>query len=141
LGAYHGCPVYADYAHHPEEIKANLKLARKLTKGRLYVVFQPHTYSRTRTFFHRFVQVLSSQKHLLIYRTFAAREYYDDAGSALTLSRAIKKARYTESVQGLKDFLAEVEPTDLILVLGAGDIYSLVKSFLKSNPDETNSGQ
>ncbi|MBO5327862.1 MAG: UDP-N-acetylmuramate--L-alanine ligase, partial [Clostridia bacterium] len=60
IGNYNGAQVIADYAHHPDEIKAVLRVAKKITVGDLYVVFQPHTYSRTKTMFKRFVAILSS---------------------------------------------------------------------------------
>lgn len=130
IGRINGVSCVADYAHHPDEIKATLKVAHKLCSGKLYVVFQPHTYSRTRTLFSSFVRVLSPLKNLLIYKTFAAREYFDGAGSALTLSNAIKKARYGETERDICDFLSSATEGDLILFLGAGDIYYTAKTLL-----------
>lgn len=130
IGTVNGAPVIADYAHHPNEISETLKTAKKVTAGNLYVVFQPHTYSRTKNLFKNFVKVLSPLKNILIYRTFAAREYFDDKGSALTLSQSIKKSKYTDNTRDLSDFFSLAEKGDTILVLGAGDIYDLAKSVL-----------
>ena len=94
IGEYNGATCIADYAHHPNEIKAAIKAARLITEESLYVVFQPHTYSRTKNFFKKFVLTLSPLKKLLVYKTYAAREYYDNAGSALTLAGSIKKSVY-----------------------------------------------
>lgn len=132
VGAVNGAEVIADYAHHPNEIKATLRTARLVTQGELYVIFQPHTYSRTKNLFKQFVAVLSPLKNLLIYRTFAAREYYDDAGSALTLSAALKKSRYADSVRDIERFIGKAKKGDTVLVLGAGDIYYLIKETLES---------
>ena len=118
---------YADYAHHPNELRASLKTARKMTKGRLFVIFQPHTYSRTKLLFNEFVKVLFPLNDLLIYKTFAAREYYDDEGSALTLSQSIKRARYGDCPDDIKDFISRVESGDTVLFLGAGDVYFVAK--------------
>lgn len=127
---YNGAEVICDYAHHPDEIKAVLRVAKRITSGSLYVIFQPHTYSRTKNMFKRFVAVLSPLKNLLIYKTYAAREYYDDEGSALTLSGSIKKSRYGDSERDISDFLKTTKKGDTVLVLGAGDIYAIAKRVL-----------
>ena len=131
LGKYNGAECIADYAHHPNEIKAVLRTATKITEGKLFVIFQPHTYSRTKLLFKQFVSALSSQKILLIYRTFAAREYFDDAGSALTLSQSLKKSAYGDSPEDIMNFLSDAGEKDKVLFLGAGDIYYLAKSIVK----------
>lgn len=130
IGSINGTPAIADYAHHPGEIKAAIKTARQLTDGKLYVIFQPHTYSRTRTLFSQFVNVLSNVDKLLIYRTYAAREYFDDAGSALTLSRAIRRSVYADSSEQICSFISGADKGDLVLILGAGDIYYIARSLV-----------
>ncbi len=128
IGTYNGAAVIADYAHHPDEIRAAIRTAKSVTDGEIFIVFQPHTYSRTKNLFGKFVRVLYSMKRLLVYKTYAAREYYDDAGSALTLSQSLKKSRYAESVRDIELFLAGAKRDDLVLFLGAGDIYYIAKS-------------
>lgn len=130
IGTFNGAACIADYAHHPNEIKAALKTARMLTVGDLYVVFQPHTYSRTKDLFGEFVLTLSSAKKLMIYKTFAAREYYDDAGSALTLSGAVKRSAYGDCETDIELFLAGAKRGDTVLFLGAGDIYEIAKTII-----------
>jgi len=132
IAKHNGAEVICDYAHHPDEIKASIRIAKKITEGNLYVIFQPHTYSRTKRLFKRFVQVLSPIKQLLIYKTFAAREYYDDSGSALTLSQAIKKSRYADSVREIEYFVKEAIKGDTVLILGAGEIYDIAKKIFKN---------
>ena len=127
LAEIHGIMYYADYAHHPNELRASLKTVRKITKGKIFVVFQPHTYSRTRLLFSEFKRVLTPLNDLLIYKTFAAREYYDDAGSALTLSQSIKRAYYGDCPEDIKDFIAGASDGDTVIFLGAGDIYFIAK--------------
>lgn len=131
IGTVNGATVIADYAHHPNEIRETLKTAKKVTAGKLYVVFQPHTYSRTKNLFKDFVKVLSPLNNLLIYRTFAAREYFDDIGSALTLSQSVKKSKYADCIRDLADYFSLAKRGDLVLVLGAGDIYDIAKTALK----------
>lgn len=132
IGNYNGAAYIADYAHHPNEIRAALKTARLITAGELYVVFQPHTYSRTKSFFKQFVLALSPLKKLLIFKTFAAREYFDDAGSALTLSLGLKRSVYGECETDIENFLRGAQTGDTVLFLGAGDIYEIAKSIIKS---------
>ena len=127
IGKVNGAKFIADYAHHPNELRAVLRTAQKLTPEKLYVVFQPHTYSRTKNLFKHFVKVLSHLNNLMIYKTFAAREYYDDEGSALTLSQSLKKSRYGDCVYDIRDFVLRAGKGDTILFLGAGDIYDLAK--------------
>ena len=103
---------------------------QKITDGKVYAVFQPHTYSRTKFLFQQFVKVLSPLNNLLIYKTYAAREYFDDAGSALTLSQSLKKSRYGDDAEDIYDFITRAKEGDVVLFLGAGDIYYLAKSVL-----------
>ena len=127
IGKIHGARCVADYAHHPREIKSALVTAKKLNKGKIFVVFQPHTYSRTKNLFKDFVKTLSCVNNLLVYKTFAAREYFDDAGSALTLSQKLKKSAYGDCPADIVDFLQSAKAGDTVLFLGAGDIYEVAK--------------
>ena len=130
IGGFNGCEVIADYAHHPREISAALHTARLITHGELYVIFRPHTYSRTKNLFADFVDVLGKCRHLLIYKTFAAREYFDADGSALRLSQALKNSRYAQSKREIEYFMRGARSGDKILVLGAGDISRIVKGLI-----------
>lgn len=127
IGSFNGADCIADYAHHPNEIRAAIKTAKQITEGELFVVFQPHTYSRTKSLFKDFVRTLASVRYLLVYKTFAAREYFDDAGSALTLSQALKRARYGEGKEDIVHFIGKAKKGDTVLFLGAGDIYYIAK--------------
>lgn len=132
IGEVNGAKCIADYAHHPNEIRATLRTAQKITRGKTFVVFQPHTYSRTKFLFNQFVKVLAPLNNLLIYKTFAAREYFDDAGSALTLSQSLKKSRYGDDIKDICEFISRAEECDTVLFLGAGDIYNLAKAAVKN---------
>ena len=99
--------------------------------GRLIVVFHPHTYSRTRLLFEDFVRVLSRAEHLVVYKTFPAREYFDAAGSALTLSQSLPRSLYIETPRELEIYLrCSLRPGDAVLFLGAGDIYTAARRLL-----------
>lgn len=126
VGRLNGAEFIADYAHHPREIAAALATAREVCKGRLFVVFQPHTYSRTKLLFHDFIDVLSPLPDLIIYKTFPAREYFEAEGSALTLSEQLPNSLYAETMRELAIYLeCSVHPGDMVLFLGAGDIYTI----------------
>ena len=137
VGTLFGVPVVCDYAHHPHEIAATLSTARNMCAGTVRLVFQPHTYTRTRDFLKDFTEVLSEADAPIIYKTFAAREAYDPAGSAVTLTGTIPGARYVQSPEQLKNRLKEsVTTEDLMLVLGAGDIYDAVSGILDRSSAE-----
>ena len=132
IGSYHGASFICDYAHHPKEIAATLRTAHGVCKGRLYVVFQPHTYSRTKSLFKEFVEVLRSIKNLMIYKTYPAREVYDEMGSAETLANAVGGCLYADNVYVLKTWLKKtLKDGDVALFLGAGDVYYAAQYLLK----------
>lgn len=132
IGSWRGADFVCDYAHHPRELTAVLRTAGKRCKRELKVIFQPHTYSRTRLLFEDFVAVLSGLSAPVIYRTYAAREEYDESGSARTLSQAVPNSLYMETERELKTYLeTSVRQGDLVLFLGAGDIYEIAKRVLR----------
>lgn len=130
-GTLGGIPVICDYAHHPAEIAAAMETASGLCAGMVRVVFQPHTYTRTRDLMADFVSVLKRAENPIVYRTYAAREKFFFEGSAPALVSRIPEAQYTQSPADLKRrLLEECKTDDLILVLGAGDIDEIVRSIL-----------
>ncbi len=132
IGNYHGASFICDYAHHPKEIQSTLGTAERICKGDLYVVFQPHTYSRTKLLMTEFVEILRSVKNLMIYKTYPAREHYDATGSGETLAQIIGGCLYAENVYVLKTWLKKtVKDGDIVLFLGAGDIYYVAQYVLK----------
>ena len=124
IGKINGARVFADYAHHPSEIKRIAEFYNNAVKGKLYIVFQPHTYSRTRLLFKEFVNALKNYEYLYIFKTYAARENYDRSGSAELLAENLPHAKYYENFEKLSNELKKnVRKKDVLLVLGAGDIY------------------
>lgn len=131
VGTIGGIPVVCDYAHHPREISVAYAAAEQICRGTVRLVFQPHTYTRTRDFMKDFLTVLKRAENPIIYRTFAAREPFMFEGSAVALVSHLPEARYEQSPERLRQlFLQDCKKDDLILVLGAGDIYDTVKSIL-----------
>lgn len=123
LGSARGITVVDDYAHHPTEIRASIEAVRARTKGRVIVLFQPHTPSRLRAFFDDFAAALRTADDRVVAETFAsARESADSrAGAKELASRA--GGDYVVDAESAARVLADrVRPGDLVLVLGAGDI-------------------
>jgi UDP-N-acetylmuramate--alanine ligase len=128
LGKYRGADLICDYAHHPKEILSTVQTAYGVTKNHLYVVFQPHTYSRTKSLMEEFVEVLKRIDRLMIYKTYPARERYDEAGDGKTLAKNVGSCLYADHPSALRAWLdCTVAEGDTVLFLGAGDIYYLAK--------------
>ena len=131
-GTYHGAEVYDDYAHHPGELKALLDTACTLGYKRVICAFQPHTYSRTKALFDDFVEVLKKPDITLLAEIFAARETNDIGISSKDLADRIPGARYYATLPEVTAALRELaQPGDLILTVGAGDIYTAGEALVK----------
>ena len=131
IGRYKNATFIADYAHHPKEIEETLKTAKRLTKKKLYVIFQPHTYSRTKLLMEDFKRVLSKLPELVIYKTYPAREKFDETGDGKTLAAEIGESLYVDKLSVLQTYLEKtVKEGDTVLILGAGDLYFAVKFLL-----------
>ena len=134
IGMISKAKVVADYAHHPTEILACLNCAKEVSRGKVYILFQPHTYSRTIFLKNEFLQVLSSVENLALFKTFSARESYKAGGSAFDLHKEISGSKYFESLDLACEYYEKtLTKNDLLLVLGAGDIYYLFKEKLTNN--------
>lgn len=135
-GIFCGARVFDDYAHHPSEIAATLSTAREmLGSGRLFVLFQSHTYSRTAAFFEEIVAALRLADRVLVADIYAAREKDTLGMSASLLAHSVgKSATYAG---GLSDTAAalkeELMPGDLLVVMGAGDIDRIFGEFSKKH--------
>lgn len=135
LGLCQGALVISDYAHHPTEIKAVINTARKKLRknGKLYAVFQPHTYSRTFSLFSEFLKCFDDTESLVVCKEYSARETPDMGISARQLFDNIehKEKHYYDNILDAAAYLIErVLPDDIVLILGAGDIDNLGKILL-----------
>ena len=125
-GKYNGADVYDDYAHHPGELKALLDTVEGLNYKRTVLVFQPHTYSRTAALFDDFVAQLKRPDVLLLAEIFAAREKNTIGISSASLAREVPNAVFFPSFPELEGALrALARPGDIILTVGAGDVYKV----------------
>ena len=132
-GDYHGAEVCDDYAHHPDELNALLDMAKTLDYDRIVCAFQPHTYSRTHALFNDFVSALKKPDVTILAEIYAAREDNDIGISSSDLAREIPGAIYCPTLEDVTARLRELaKPGDLILTVGAGDIYLAGEALVKS---------
>lgn len=130
-GKVDGVWVVDDYAHHPTEIEATLKAARQTNPQRLIVVFQPHRYTRTQLLLGEFAVAFKDADQLIVTDIYAASE---DPIPGVTGKLLADKVRETtgQQVEYLPDqptildkLEHEAQPGDLIMTIGAGDIFKL----------------
>jgi UDP-N-acetylmuramate--alanine ligase len=136
-GTAHGVRVVDDYAHHPTEVAALLAAARPVAgAGRVLVLFQPHLYSRTRTFADAFATALAAADVVVVTDVYAAREDPDPAVTGALLTDRLQAAGHTASsfVADRLDAARAVgrlaRPGDLVLTVGAGDVTELAPAVL-----------
>ena len=136
-GVYHGAEVYDDYAHHPDEVEALLSAVRPLPHKRLICAFQPHTYTRTAALFDDFVRVLRQPDKVVLAEIYAAREKNELGISSRDLAARIPGAVYCATLEQVADELARLaQPGDMILTVGAGDIYRAGEMLLERGDAE-----
>ncbi len=125
-GKVNGAHVYDDYAHHPGELKVLLDTVLNLGYDRVLLAFQPHTYTRTKAFFRDFIRELSRPHKVYLAEIFAAREKNTIGISSADLAAEIPGAMYCADFASLEAALkAEAKPGDLVLTVGAGDIFKV----------------
>jgi UDP-N-acetylmuramate--alanine ligase len=126
-GEFGGVTVVDDYAHHPSEIRATLAAARERFGDRkLYAVFQPHTYSRTRALLDEFASAFDLADCVIITEIYAARERDPLGVSGMDIVARTKHhdVRFIATLEGAVDYLARrVAPGAVVITLGAGDVY------------------
>ncbi len=131
-GKFNGAEVYDDYAHHPGELKALLDTVESLNYQRVILAFQPHTYSRTAALFDDFVEQLKRPDVLMLAEIFAAREKNTIGISSADLADKVENSFYYPTFDELEAALRiSARPGDIILTVGAGDIYKVGESLVK----------
>ncbi len=131
-GQYNGAMLYDDYAHHPSELQALLTAARTLGYERILCAFQPHTYTRTKALMEDFIQVLTAVDVPILTDIYAARERCTGEVSSRQIVERIPHAVYCPTLQDVTAYFREhARPGDLLLTVGAGDIYKAGDALLK----------
>jgi len=133
-----GALIYDDYAHHPTEIQATLQGAReKYPESRIVAVFQPHQYSRTAALLDAFADAFEDADEVIIPNIYAARDSAADkaAVSSEALVDAIAdyhdEVRYGDGLENTAEYLLDtIQDGDLVLIMGAGDVNSIIPRIL-----------
>ena len=129
-GSFNGVKVIDDYAHHPTEIAATINSARANDINKLWIVFQPHTYSRTYELLDDFAKVLAKADNVVLVDIYASRE--KDTGLVSSKDLADKIVEHKGNVEYCGTFenaenyiLSHCNPQDMLITMGAGDIVKL----------------
>lgn len=126
-GTLGGALIMDDYAHHPTEISATISAAKGMNPQRLRIVFQPHTYSRTKTLWNDFVSCFDGTDELILTDIYPAREVFDGVTKSEDLAADIKKrginVKFISSFDDICTYLKNTAADgDLIFSMGAGDV-------------------
>lgn len=127
--------IIDDYAHHPQEIEASIKAARNYKAKRVVVVFQPHTYTRTKAFLNEFAAALSLADVIVLAKIYAARETDNLGISSKDIADILevlgKEVYYIDNFDDIETFLLEkLCPQDMCITMGAGDIVKVGEKLL-----------
>ena len=130
--------VLDDYGHHPNEIQPTLQAVRNAYAGRLVVLFQPHRYSRTKELFDEFAASFDLADEVLVTEIYAAGEspLKGISGSKLTKAIQENKGGHVQFIKSADQILPELkkqlQPGDVLLTLGAGDVTQYGRQYVKS---------
>ena len=137
-GSFNDIAIFDDYAHHPTEIKATCNALNNKVFHESWVIYQPHTYSRTKNLLDDFAIALSNFDHIIIADIYAAREANTYGVSSKDIVERINSTRtlnHCEYISDFKDIVSYVKehakPKDIILTLGAGNVTDIGPMILK----------
>lgn len=129
-----GADVYDDYAHHPTAIEVTLAELRKRAKGKVFVAFHPHLYSRTRDLFDGFADAFTRADQVILAPIYAAREVSDGLISSSLLAERINAngthAVALDTFEQIEESLRAAGPDDVVITMGAGDIYKVADALV-----------
>lgn len=131
-GTFNGASLFDDYAHHPTEIKATANSIKNKEYNKSWVVFQPHTYSRTKNLLEDFASALINFDNIIVTDIYAAREdnIYNISSQDLVskIKSCGKDAIYISDFNNIANYLKNhVNKDDIVISLGAGTITNLAK--------------
>ena len=135
IGEEKGVKVVDDYAHHPTEIQATLNAAHNYPHKKLWCVFQPHTYTRTKALLPEFAKALTLADHVVLADIYAARETDTLGISSQDLQTQIAQfgtpCEYFPTFDEIENFLLNnCAPGDLLITMGAGDVVKIGEHLL-----------
>lgn len=134
-GTVGGVTIIDDYAHHPTEIEATLHAAHNYPHKKIWCVFQPHTYTRTKALLHEFAKALTLADHVILADIYAARETDTLGISSADLQELIKSlgtpCEYFSTFDEIENYLLEsCTQGDLLITMGAGDVVKIGEQLL-----------
>ena len=130
-----GVTYIDDYAHHPTEIEASLNALKEIKYNNLYLVFQPHTFTRTKALYSEFVRVLSNNPITILAKIYPAREKDLGIISSKDIVNGIRGSEnnlnnfceYFDTFEKILEYVLEnAKNGDIVVTMGAGDIYKLI---------------
>lgn len=129
-GSFNNVSVYDDYGHHPTEITATANALKQKKYNKSWVIFQPHTYSRTKTLLNDFANALLNFDNIIVTDIYAARENNTYNISSKDLVDKIKElghdAIYISDFDEIVKYIKEhAKPSDIVLTLGAGTVTNI----------------
>ena len=128
-----GADLFDDYAHHPGELAATIEAVQAMGYKRIIFAFQPHTYTRTHALFQDFVRELRKPDLVVLAEIYAARERNTIGISSRDLMREIPGSVYCATLPEVTEQLRQLaQPGDVILTVGAGDIYRAGEALLNN---------
>ncbi|MCR4612247.1 MAG: UDP-N-acetylmuramate--L-alanine ligase [Lachnospiraceae bacterium] len=135
-GNYQGTDIFDDYAHHPTEIEVTLKMAKTLPYDRVVVIFQPHTYTRTKALLKELAESLSHADVVVLAKIYPAREKDIYNISSKDLLKEIEKlgveTYYFDTFSEIEKFISKkCMNNDLLITMGAGDIVNVGNELLE----------
>ncbi|HHV97118.1 MAG TPA: UDP-N-acetylmuramate--L-alanine ligase [Clostridiaceae bacterium] len=137
-GIFKGVKIIDDYAHHPSEIKATLKAAKSRGFSKIWCIFQPHTYTRTKSFLKDFASSFNDADTVIVTDIYAAREKDTGEIHSRILAEEINcvsgNAIYMSDFQSIANYIKDnVSTGDVVITMGAGDVYKVGDILLKEN--------
>ncbi len=130
--------IMHDYAHHPDEIIATLKLCKNLHYKKLITIFQPHTYSRTNDLYSQFLKCFKSSDEIWLLPIYPAREKRLKGVSSYRMTKDLKKSgaivKYFKNFDDCQQAITNCKDKSVIFaILGAGNIIDMVERLKKNN--------
>ncbi len=131
LGQYNSADIVDDYAHHPAELSVTLTTAQKMDYKRVWAVFQPFTFSRTKMHLQAFAEALSIADRVVLTEIMGSREINTYGITTDDLANEIPDSVWFKTFDEIADYLKEnIGEGDLVLTLGCGDVYKIAKMIL-----------
>lgn len=130
IGNCNGADIFDDYAHHPTEIKTTLKACKRYGNKNVIAIFQPHTYTRTKALYSEFLECFYDSDELILTDIYAAREKDTGLVSSSELASSLKEkginVKYIKTFDEIVKYLkTKTSPDNLIITIGAGDVYKI----------------